>query len=496
MENRTETADPTAGVTTGIRIRDSGAVVGKKGRIIIMNQEINHEKPEIYALRQDGGTWQISQRDFLRAAGIGAAALGAGLSSGCSAKEDLIEVTATPALLSDLCKSAPAHEAIVEKICLSDDDRYLVSCAFNTMKCWDLEHYSLLGSLYHSPLRDFEIISTGLIDGKSCVFGNGNGSEHIQYFELPFTDGSERKELPLEGYFSRYMILDSTGNFYGVRNDGIYYSGAADNYASTDLFYELDNSNYEKSIKLIDDERKMFIQFMRSGPYGVLDLADKTLKQFEGKCYLYAVCPDGKQALIYDDEIDMIRFISLADGSVIWEKEGKNTGFGRTNGKRIKGLAVSADGTAGFLVGDISSSKGSLKSISLADGSLQDSLELGRLKNLLTPIVLTKDGSRLVLAHSENISVISLPDLKIIGCLTDVSAMPDNTEALEISETDPDTGAVYTYTLPGGAEIPAGAVCICNTVSGKISTACTCDGHKCSCDAHRSGSGSHYWHPN
>ena len=44
-----------------------------------MNEQKNNEKPEIYALQQDGKNWQISRRDFLKAAGIGAAAVGAGV---------------------------------------------------------------------------------------------------------------------------------------------------------------------------------------------------------------------------------------------------------------------------------------------------------------------------------------------------------------------------------------------------------------------------------
>ena len=84
-------------------------------------QKNNNERPEVYALRQDGGNWQISRRDFLKAAGIGAAAVSAGL-SGCSPKEeDLVQITATPASLSDLCLTAPAHERVVETIALSAD---------------------------------------------------------------------------------------------------------------------------------------------------------------------------------------------------------------------------------------------------------------------------------------------------------------------------------------------------------------------------------------
>lgn len=52
-------------------------------------------------------------------------------------------------------------------------------------------------------------------------------------------------------------------------------------------------------------------------------------------------------------------------------------------------------------------------------------------------------------------------------------------------------GNIYTYTLPCGSPIPAGAVCICNCVT--VPAACSCDSyHSCTCD----GVTSHYWYPN
>ena len=111
-------------------------------------------------------------------------------------------------------------------------------------------------------------------------------------------------------------------------------------------------------------------------------------------------------------------------------------------------------------------------------------------------MVLTKDGTKLITGYGNSILFISLPDLEIIGCAVDTAAMKDTMQGIEYSKTDPVSGFVYTVTLPEGAEIPSGAVCTCNSLTGKVSTACTCDGYKCSCDAHRSGGGSHYWHPN
>ena len=42
----------------------------------------NREQPEIYALHREDSGWQISRRDFLKAAGVGAAVLGAGFGKG------------------------------------------------------------------------------------------------------------------------------------------------------------------------------------------------------------------------------------------------------------------------------------------------------------------------------------------------------------------------------------------------------------------------------
>lgn len=68
-----------------------------------MNGQKNSEKPEVYALRQDGGNWQLSRRDFLKAAGIGASALSAGLSSGCAGKKPLDKV----------CGKTASHKPVV-----------------------------------------------------------------------------------------------------------------------------------------------------------------------------------------------------------------------------------------------------------------------------------------------------------------------------------------------------------------------------------------------
>ena len=131
-----------------------------------MNEKKNSEKPEVYALRKDGNNWQISRRNFLKAAGIGAAAIKAGLSSR----------PVSPAFAQDdeddmvyLCQSAPAHKYQIIKLMLSHDGKYLISFDdVKIMKCWDFRNHSLLGSVNYA-FRGAEPDLTGYVDGVPAV---------------------------------------------------------------------------------------------------------------------------------------------------------------------------------------------------------------------------------------------------------------------------------------------------------------------------------------
>ena len=72
------------------------------------------------------------------------------------------------------------------------------------------------------------------------------------------------------------------------------------------------------------------------------------------------------------------------------------------------------------------------------------------------------------------------------------------TTGIEYKYTD-SYGKVYTYSLPCGSPIPAGAVCVCNCVT--VPQACSCDTHtSCTCDKVQTCTcdrvGTHYWYPN
>ena len=82
-----------------------------------MEKNNSSERPEVYALRQEGGDWLISRRDFLKAAGLGAAALSAGMGSGCSRSKPL----------DDICRKITTTQGPIKSLFTSQDGKYLLS---------------------------------------------------------------------------------------------------------------------------------------------------------------------------------------------------------------------------------------------------------------------------------------------------------------------------------------------------------------------------------
>ena len=81
-----------------------------------MDKQSNNEKPEVYALRQDDGNWQISRRDF---AGMGSGFVRPAL--GASEKE-----------LQDVCDNAYSHQSKIDDLLVSADGKYLLSHSYES----------------------------------------------------------------------------------------------------------------------------------------------------------------------------------------------------------------------------------------------------------------------------------------------------------------------------------------------------------------------------
>ena len=153
-------------------------------------------------------------------------------------------------------------------------------------------------------------------------------------------------------------------------------------------------------------------------------------------------------------------------------------------------IAVTPDASTIILLMD---SRVSLRAVS--DGNLIGSENFGTITfGSSNRLAVSGDGTKLAVSHDNSILFISLPDLKLIGCPVDLKEMKDNTKGVKVEGVDVVTGKKVTYTMPCGAEIPAGAVCTCNCVAGAT---CACNSYKsCSCNSHRSSYSSSYWYPN
>ena len=453
--------------------------------------ELNHsEKPEVYALRQDGENWQINRRDFLKAAGIGAAALGTGLNSGCSRSKPL----------DDICRHVTVHENEITGLIVSADGKYLISLDKGYMiKCWDFEKQSLYGSRNYQ----FHNYSVGYHDGKSCLFLTFYG---LSYYELPFTqltadetadkDQTQKlrtedqpEQLDIPHFNEGRIVMDSSENIYTGNSGRIELYRKADDYQQSEVLY-MPNSKRDtiENLDLINEGKSLFVQWSGNNGFGVFDLEKKAMSYFNDPCSSYALLGGKNQALIcYKKEY---KLVSLDTHSDIWKQDSPKPGGG--SNYEIRAAAVTPDGMVGILLIYYQASY-YLYTVSISDGaqlneySLSDLVRSGGFSGL----VVSRDGTMLAVSFYKTIFFFSLPDLHLIGCPLDMDEAKENIKGVEISGKDSVTGKEYTYTLPCGAALPEGAVCTCNCVSGR--GGCNCVGHVSSGGG---GGGSHYWHPN
>lgn len=134
---------------------------------------------------------------------------------------------------------------------------------------------------------------------------------------------------------------------------------------------------------------------------------------------------------------------------------------------------------------------------SLRDLRLQGVLSCQAAGNI-NALEFTPDNRLLACATGNGAVVLwDLGKRKVHGMLFDPAANASDVKGLTYTARDALTGQTVTYTMPCGAPIPAGAVCVCNCVPG---AGCSC----VSFTPSRGGGGYrtctcvpvHYWHPN
>lgn len=456
----------------------------------------NKEKPEIYALRQNGADWQMSRRDFLKAAGIGAAALTVSMESAfvrpASAEEDL----------SALCASAQAHQLKIDYVFTSADGKYLLSVSgagssFPKLKVWSFSSHVLLGrkelksAFYHPAI--------GFVSDKSALLWQGqtpgsvsylwmndpvNGAVHYLQNKIDKSDkltciaGSRSGCICVGTCTANYQTESSVQKLYVLKR-----KNGSDKYEDPVVF---EISDYIQDAALFDNDRKLFALFS-SGECGIFDLSNGSLNKFDVSSVIrFAMVPGETSVLLSLGEEKTgheYRLYSLLDGSLIRQEE-STLGF--------YCIAVTPDASMAIFVHE-----SSIALLSLKDGEWIASNFYGDIKFPEdSRIAVSGDGQQIAVSRYGKLMFISLPDLELIGCPVDLKEMKDDSSGIEVSATDAVTGKTVTYTLPCGAALPKGAVCTCNCVAGRGGCAVNC-----SCDSHRSSSysssgGSHYWHPN
>ena len=429
-----------------------------------MNKNEKQERPEVYALRQDSGTWQVSRRDFLKAAGLGAAVMGMGMNT------RFVKLAHAASDLETLCKSAPAHQNEVQWMKLSPDGKYLFSCdTSGQQKCWNFASHALLKS-EKTSVNDPKFPLSASIDGKSVVFMTKNTSiSMLEFPELAEIGTVEVKPGNAEVKTINGLDVDSAGNIYGVSDGSLFKLTKTGNlkYSDQKVLYEKPSgSGTYKAVRILAEDSFLFV--LKDSGFGIYDIQSGTMNDYGDGDSFYdcAVLPGGAKVLLCENKGTGYRLVSTVDGHVIWENELDQTTH-RT--------AVTPDGSYGIIAAE----KGNIALISMKDGAVIRRIAAG--ESIWADIVIAKDGTACAVAAGKSILFISLPDLEIIGCPVDLKEMKDDTKGIEVKGTDPATGQTVTYTLPCGSPIPEGAVCVCNCVAGEV---CSCVGHVvCTCDA-------------
>lgn len=455
-----------------------------------MSESRKTESPEVYALLKAGENWQISRREFLKAAGLGAAAACIGLNS------RFVRPVFAETDPAELCKEAPAHGANITDMMLSPDGSYLLIIdAEKTCKCWNFGTYELLSKKDDLEFTDETVMTVGTAAGKPCLIFT-RGSEQIHFRELPDLDASAEQTITLTGKDPKTikaLASDSNGSIYvlkdGARDNVIRLEPGDGTYTRQTVVYSSENLAANIPVKVfgfMENDRKILVK-LYFGNLAVLDLTSgkmETMGTINSEDA--SVLPDDLSALaISDDEKGTYRLVSLGDGVPLWEQT-RNA----LDGNLFPvGCAVSPDGSAGVLLCrymDVS-----ICLIDMTDGTLIRRMELNRRGNCAR-IVVSPDGSKCAAAVENSILFVSLPALAVIGCPVDLDNLKDSKEGSTVVIVDMETGKTATITQPCGAEIPPYSVCTCNCVKGNI---CSCVGYKsnpCDCNSYHP----HYWHPN
>lgn len=435
------------------------------------------DKPELFALHRKNGEFQISRRDFLKAAAAGAAAVS--LTTG--------NAWAESGLTEDTCGTLPAHKKEIRGLALSPDGKLLVTVDEATIKLWTVGAFEIAdrynASFDGTPEDVF--FSPSLAEDKSRVFFVRTDRSIYRYAIDTGIRLMDSWKFETGDVLSDAIALGSR-DLLILQNDT--------------LILKKDTETTEYHVKemrpggeLLTDGTIVYKAGGNGFIYRIAEDYASATDVYRDATYRGVMLPGGTRILaaLSGDEFKLVDVIS---GELVWDKyhhgffSGKKTGFE---------MAVSPDGSLCFLHG----APDHILVMDMADGSKKGEIPFEPSTGV--PLCVTPDGRKLIAAAGSLIRVWSLPDGELLTCPLDLDAMQTDEKGVKITTTDPISGESVTYVRPCGSPIPAGAVCTCNCVAGTVrppcgcvGDTCGCVGNTCSCQSNRSVPGSHYWHPN
>jgi WD40 repeat protein len=468
---------------------------------VLTSEEGEGESPEIYQVHRDLDRWKFSRRDLLAAAGTSAAAVAAGMLAGCEAPtpEVITQVVTSgppgvitrvvtpgpagspfasgdlsPEELLAACGGLKAHQDEIYALAVTPDGKLLVSGGQNEiLKVWSLPQRALMSAVGGAgPIWDVVVKP----DSSHVAVARSRKAEARS---LPDGDLSAELDLPNEQYLALALSHDGELLALSTADHNIYLWSMAEGKQVAAL---AGHGVTVGSLAITPDGSRL-ISGAEDGQVGLWTLPDgqntSSLSIHSSFIGGLAVNPDG--TLLASGGADKtIRLSSLPGGELLAELDGHRD--------TVTDLAIAHDGS---LLASCSVD-GTIRLWSLPNGEDVGVLEHG---GEVYKVALSPDGTWLASAGADGtIKFWTLPGGEFAACAIDPDANGGEVEVVTY-EVVIESGERVEYTQPAGFPIPAGVVCVCNTVSGGLPS-CSCVGHSsCSCVGHSVPSGGHYWYP-
>jgi WD40 repeat protein len=407
----------------------------------------SQDEPEITPLTEAINESKMNRRGFF---GTGLAA-----SAALLLLDDTWKTDSKPRPVDKECGKTYAHSDDVTRLAISDNSAILVSGSKDgTVKCWNLSNQALVQT-FKSEKSPRLALSP---DGKMVAFSISTSGNELK--DLPF--GKQIKTFEGQCYVfspdSSRLIVGNKGflDIYNLSDDSVRSAPVS----------KAGNSHIE-AIAISPDGNLIAAGIKQKGVL-LFDNAGKELKTLVNNYSTSALVfsPDGQSlAVVRKQTLNSANVettvISIRDAEKLYEVD-KDLGY----------PSFSPNGKWLFW------SKPEIKALHTSSFALR---ELPAIKNELS-MTLSPDSRYIITGGPDgSIKIWLWPDVIFSQCLMDVNCSGNESKGATFNYTN-EWGQILSYTLPCGSPLPAGAVCTCNCVPGRMESVCACD-RVCTCNS-------------